>query len=327
MKVLITGGAGFIGSHLCELYLSQGHQVYCIDNFSTGRKENIEHLGGESNGFYLLMQDVTNMHEYNVSFHEIAPDIVIHLAAAVGVQYIMKKPVQSIRINIQGTESVLHCALSRKEKTKIFIASTSEVYGKQEKMPLSEEMESIMGPPCFKRWNYACSKSLDEYLALAYHEQYNIPVVIGRFFNTIGPRQVGRYGMVVPRFIEAALKDEPLIVYGNGKQTRCFTYVKDVCNAVIKLMESKDTIGQIFNIGSDEEISINELALKIINRTGSKSIILHKSYKDAYGDGYDDTRRRVADTSKIETLMGKVSTTKLNDVIDELVEIKMKEIL
>ena len=300
MNVLVTGGCGFIGSHLTEKLLNIGHEVYVIDDLSTGSIDNIKHLRANPK-FHLNIDTITNETLLNSIVDK--ADLIYHMAAAVGVQLVVKSPVKTIETNVYGTEVILKAAV--KKKTKVLIASTSEVYGKSENIPYKEDDNLLIGPPTFGRWSYACSKALDEFLAMAHWKEKKLPVVITRFFNTIGPRQTGQYGMVVPTFIKQALSGKPITVYGDGKQTRCFTYVGDVVNAIIALMEKDKAIGQIFNIGSTEEISIENLAKKIKQLTNSSSEIVHISYDQAYEQGFEDMRKRIPDISKLSrTLSG-----------------------
>ncbi len=314
-KILITGGAGFIGSHLAEYLLEKGHQVIAIDNLSTGSMDNIKHLIDKPN-FSFVYESVTNSQIMHVLIDRC--DIVYHLAAAVGVQLIVNDPVHTIETNIHGTEVVL--GIANKFRKKILLASTSEVYGKSENIPFSEDDDTVMGSTKFSRWAYACSKAIDEFLGMAYYEQYGLPVIIARFFNTVGPRQTGRYGMVIPRFVERAIKNEPLLVYGTGKQSRCFGYVKDVVRAVDKLMASPEASGRVYNIGTQEEISIENLAKKIIEMTGSKSEIKYISYEEAYGKPFDDMMRRVPDVSRLKGAIGFVPDTPLEEILQSVID-------
>ncbi len=298
MNVLLTGGAGFIGSHLAEKLLSIGHEVYIIDDLSTGSIRNIENLCANPK-FHLNIDTITNESLLSSIMDKV--DLIYHLAAAVGVQLVVKSPVKTIQTNINGTEAVLKSAARRNKK--VLIASTSEVYGKSKNIPYKENDNLLIGPPTFGRWAYACSKALDEFLAIAYWKEKKLSVVITRFFNTIGPRQTGQYGMVVPTFIKQALSGKPITVYGDGKQSRCFTYVGDVVNAIIALMEKDKAIGQIFNIGSTEKISIENLAKKIKQLTNSTSEIVHISYEQAYEQGFEDMRRRIPDISKLSRML------------------------
>lgn len=315
MNCLITGGAGFIGSHLAEKLLNLKAKVQIIDNLSTGSIENIKHLSKNKN-FVFVYETILNEHVMDRLICN--ADIVFHLAAAVGVELIVRNPVKVIETNILGTEMVLK--ISNRYRKKLFIASTSEVYGKNEKVPFKEEDDAIYGSTMKSRWSYACSKAIDEFLALAFYKEYGLPVVIGRLFNTIGPRQTGMYGMVLPRFIERALKNEDLYVYGNGKQTRSFCCVYDTVDAIIKLMSKDNAEGHIFNIGSNEEISIYELAKKVIEKTKSKSKIKFLPYDIAYEKGFEDMMRRVPDISKLNNLIGFTPKYKLDQTIDLIVD-------
>ena len=299
MKALITGGAGFIGSHLAEALLNDGRGVLVVDDLSTGSLDNIRHLIGRE-GFEFVRESVRNA----TTMSALVPqcDRIFHLAAAVGVQLIVEKPVRTLETNIHGSEVVLD--LANKFGRRIFVASTSEVYGKSTQVPFSEDDDSLLGSTRFTRWSYACSKMVDEFLALAYHDQYGLEVVVGRFFNTIGPRQTGAYGMVVPRFVRAALRGEPLVVYGSGEQRRCFCHVADVVGGVTALMECDEAVDEVVNIGNDAPITINRLAESIVEMTGSASEIRHISYEEAYGRAFDDMLVRKPDLSKIKRLIG-----------------------
>src|SRR3989344_1089457 len=313
--VFVTGGAGFIGSHLCEKLLLGGKKVFALDNLSTGRMENIQHLISNGNFKFtkgsVLDKDVVDKMANDA-------DEVYHLAAAVGVKTIMEKPLESWILNIEGTENVLNAACKR--KTPVLIASTSEIYGKNTKVPFGEDDDRVYGSVKNYRWGYAFSKGVDEFLALAYFREKGLPARIARFFNTIGPRQTGIYGMVVPRFIQQALKNEPIMVYGDGNQTRCFGYVKDVVGAVIALMERNDTAGEVYNLGSDEEISINELAKRVIKLTGSKSKIAHIPYSDVYPEGFEDMARRKPDLSKVKRSINYKPTVNIDGILKEIVD-------
>lgn len=310
MNVLITGGAGFIGSFLAEELLKRKIKVKAIDNLSTGSIQNISHLLKNKN-FEFIYETILNETVMDRLISNV--DWVIHLAAAVGVELIVKDPVNVIETNILGSEVVLKIA--NRYKRKLFIASTSEVYGKSDSVPFKEDDDSVYGPTIKSRWSYACSKAIDEFLALAFYKEYDLPVVIGRLFNTVGPRQTGKYGMVFPRFVERALKGETLYVYGDGKQTRCFCCVYDTVEAIIKLMESKNTIGEIFNIGTDQEISILNLAKKVIKITNSNSKVEFLSYDEAYEKGFEDMLRRVPNTQKIKKFIGFEPKYSLDDII------------
>jgi UDP-glucose 4-epimerase len=299
MRALVTGGAGFIGSHLSEHLLQLGHDVTVVDDLSTGRMVNIEHLL-KHRGFRFVLDTVRNEQTTHLLVSDC--DVIFHLAAAVGVQLIVHDPVRTIETNIHGSEVVL--AVANKFRKKTLLASTSEVYGKSEKVPFREEDDTVWGPTRFSRWSYACSKAIDEFLGLAYHQQYGLPVVIVRLFNTVGPRQVGQYGMVLPRFVQWALRGEAVCVYGDGKQTRCFCNVKDAVGALTELMLHPETGGQVFNVGSDEEISIEGLADRVIALAGSKSQKKLISYEEAYGPSFDDMRRRVPCLEKVRRAIG-----------------------
>ena len=314
-KILVTGGAGFIGSHLCELFVHQGHHVVAIDDLSTGNLENIQHLIPLPS-FQFVRETILNAQVLDRLCSE--ADVVIHLAAAVGVKLIVENPVHTINTNIIGTESVLTTA--NRYGCKVLVASTSEVYGKGVKVPFSEEDDCLMGPTTHSRWAYATSKAVDEFLSLAYHRQYGLPIVIMRFFNTIGPRQTGRYGMVVPRFVRQALKGEPLQVYGDGEQTRCFADVSDVVQAVSALAANPKSIGEVFNIGSTEEISIRALADRIIQLTSSQSEVQYVPYEQAYAPGFEDMRRRVPSIEKISKWIGYQPKNHLDDTLLRVIE-------
>lgn len=294
MNVLITGGAGFIGSHLAEEQLKRDRRVHVVDDLSTGRMANIVHLKNEPHFSYTIE---TIMNGALMSELMDQADVVFHLAAAVGVRLIFEQPVHTIETNIKGTEIVLERA-ARKGR-KVFIASSSEVYGKGESVPFREDDDMILGSTTCPRWCYACSKAIDEYLALAYFNEKGLPVVVGRLFNTVGPRQVGQYGMVIPRFIGDALRGEPLLVHGDGRQTRSFCYVTDTVRAISDLMDRSEAAGQVFNIGSDEEIAIGDLARRIVEATASRSEIRLVPYESVYGPQFEDLRRRVPSVEKL----------------------------
>ena len=315
MKALITGGAGFIGSHLGEKLLQTGHDVTAVDDLSTGSLENLRTIERHKK-FRFVHDTVRNSEIMHVLIDQC--DIVFHLAAAVGVQLIVDDPVHTIETNIHGTEVVLDAA--NKFHKKVLIASTSEVYGKSERVPFREDADTVLGSTKFSRWAYACSKAVDEFLALAYCEQYGLPVVIARFFNTIGPRQTGQYGMVVPRFVERALKNEPILIYGTGQQTRCFAYVADVVDAIVALTNSPDAPGRVYNVGSAEEITIDALADKIIELTGSKSEKKLISYEQAYGKPFDDMMRRVPCLDRISKTVGYQVKTNLQQALASVIE-------
>jgi UDP-glucose 4-epimerase len=314
MRVLITGGAGFIGSYLAESYLERGDEVYVIDDLSTGSLDNIKHLLKESR-FHFANDTILNR-DIMLELTGIN-DVVVHLAAAVGVRLIIEEPLKSIHTNIVGTEVVLE--LAHKFRKKTFIASTSEVYGRNSKVPLSEDDLRIYGSTAIARWSYASSKAMDEFLALAYHRTKQLAVLIARFFNTVGPRQTGRYGMVIPRFIQQALRNEPITVYGSGTQTRNFTYVGDVVKGIMALVDEPRAVGEIFNIGGEGEVSINDLARRVKLMTGSASPIVHVPYQTAYAEGFEDMERRVPDTSKIKNLIAYENTHTLDDILEKII--------
>jgi len=310
MNALITGGAGFIGSHLAEALMEKGDRVCVVDDFSTGTIKNVEHLRG-NHQFALINDSVLNEELMEKLIDDC--DIIYHLAAAVGVKYIMENRLKAFQVNVRGTEIVLK--LADKKKKKVMIASTSEIYGKNGNVPYKEDDDRILGPTTLYRWSYSCTKALDEFLALAYWQEKRLPIVIMRFFNTVGPRQLGRYGMVVPRFVKSAIEGAPLTIYGDGTQTRCFTYIDDVIRAIIALAECPDAVGQIFNVGSDEEISINDLARKIIKLANSSSKIEYIPYEEAYGEGFEDMMRRAPDISKIYQFIGWKPEVGLDDML------------
>jgi UDP-glucose 4-epimerase len=319
MKILITGGAGFIGSHLAEAYLAQGDEVYIIDDLSTGSLDNIEHMQNNplyQNRFFVFIDTILN-HDAVLELAGIC-DMVFHLAAAVGVQYILEKPLESIRTNIQGTEMVLE--LCNKFKKKILIASTSEVYGKHMHAPLVETDNIIYGPSSKFRWSYAASKLMDEFSALAYHRTNGLKVIIARLFNTVGPRQTGAYGMVIPRFIDQALRNQNLTVYGDGMQTRTFTHVKDVVRALMALVQYEEAVGEVFNIGGTEETTILDLARKIIDKTNASSEIELISYEEAFGKDFEDMQRRVPGVEKIRQLIGFKPGNGLDQILDSVID-------
>jgi UDP-glucose 4-epimerase len=314
MKALITGGAGFIGSHLGEALLAAGHQVVAIDDLSTGTEANIRHLIGRPD-FQFVLETITNETVVDRLVSECG--IVYHLAAAVGVELIVRDPVHTIETNVLGTSAVLRIA--NRYRRKVILASTSEIYGKSNAVPFREDSDRVMGPTTRSRWAYANSKAMDEFLALAYHKQRGLPVVICRFFNTIGPRQTGRYGMVVPRFVRQALAGEPLTVYGDGQQSRCFADVLDVIDAVIKLAEHPGADGEVFNLGSTDEITILDLARRVIALTGSSSEIVLVPYERAYEPGFEDMRRRVPDISRARDLIGYQARRSLDETLCRII--------
>jgi UDP-glucose 4-epimerase len=311
---IVTGGAGFIGSHLCEHLLDCGQRVAVVDDLSTGSLSNIQHLLSNRNFKFIQgsVRDEDLMREVIEKC-----DCIYHLAAAVGVNLIVEKPVHTIETNIHGTEVVL--SIAHQFGKKVLITSSSEVYGKNEKVPFRENDDTVLGSTKFSRWSYACSKAIDEFLSLAYHRQYNLSVVIVRLFNTIGPRQTGRYGMVVPRFIDWALKNEPIQIYGNGKQSRSFTYVLDVVRAMTALMEHEKGNGDVFNVGSEEEISIEQLADKIIKQTGSESKKKYIPYSKAYEKGFDDMQRRLPCLEKIKRAIDYEPKISLEQMLEKII--------
>ncbi|MCK4353459.1 GDP-mannose 4,6-dehydratase [candidate division WOR-3 bacterium] len=309
-KVLVTGGAGFIGSHLAEKLLKRGDEITIIDNLSTGSINNISHLMHNPSFDYVID---TIMNQGLMSWLIRKCDIVYHLAAAVGVKLIVEKPIDVIFTNIIGTEIVLR--LASKENKKVLITSTSEIYGKSEKIPYSENDDRVLGPTTKSRWSYSSSKAVDEYMALSYFKQKKLDVIITRLFNTIGPKQTGMYGMVIPRFVNQALHNEPITVYGDGKQTRTFCHVKDTIGALIALTQNPKASGEIFNIGSEEEISIKNLAKLVKEITNSKSKIIHIPYDEAYEVGFEDMKHRVPDISKIKKFIGYEPKTNLKEAL------------
>jgi UDP-glucose 4-epimerase len=315
MKILITGGAGFIGSFLSEELITRGHEIYVLDNLSTGSMANLAAI---------LNHPRFHFHKGSVLQRKCLLDLVatcemvVHLAAAVGVQLIIEKPLESLHTNIQGTEIVLE--LANRFRKKVFIASTSEVYGRNSSIPLHEEDHRIYGPTTIARWSYASSKAMDEFFALAYWKSSRLPIIIGRFFNTVGPRQTGRYGMVIPRFVRQALSGEPITVYGDGTQTRTFTYVGDVVVAVADLLFHPRAEGEIFNIGGEHEISIGELAQRIKELSGSSSEIVQVPYDKAYEEGFEDMQRRVPDLTKLKSLIGYRNTLRLDEILMRVIE-------
>jgi len=315
VKTLITGGAGFVGSHLAEALLARGDEVYVLDNLSTGSIENIEHLKGQAR-FHYAIESI--MSEPVTAELVDRVEVVYHLAAAVGVRLIVESPVNTIETNVHGTEMILK--LANKKKKKVIVASTSEVYGKSELVPFREDADLVMGPTSKGRWSYACSKAIDEFLALAYHKEKRLPVVVVRLFNTVGPRQTGRYGMVIPNLVKQALLGHPLTVYGDGTQSRCFTYIADVVGALIRLSEVKGAVGEVFNIGNDrEEITIMDLARRVQTQTGSKSEIVLVPYDTAYEEGFEDMQRRVPDLAKIRSLIGYEPRVQLDEILERVI--------
>ena len=314
-QALITGGAGFIGSHLAEQLLQANHDVTLLDNLSTGRYENIAHLDGHPRLRFVVG---TILNESLVDKLVERSDVVFHLAAAVGVELIIQKPLDSLMTNIRGSEVVLEMA--HRYRKKVLIASTSEIYGKNINGPLREDTDRILGSPLKSRWSYSTSKAVDEILAYVYWKEKGVPTVIVRLFNTVGPRQSGTYGMVIPRFVSRALKGESLMVHGSGKQTRCFLHVKDVVNALAKLVEHPQAVGDVFNLGSQEEVTIEEVAQLVIRLTKSPSQIVYVPYEEAYEEGFEDMPRRVPDISKLHALIGFQPTMRLEEIIQSVVD-------
>ncbi len=315
MRILITGGAGFIGSHLAERCLQEGWSVALLDDLSTGSFENISHLKGRP-GFSYNIDSVFN--EPLVAELVDNSDLVFHLAAAVGVRLIVESPVRTIETNVHGTEVVLR-AVAKKRK-RFFIASTSEVYGKSNKFPFCEDDDLVSGSTTQRRWSYACTKALDEFLALAYFREKNVPVTVVRLFNTVGPKQTGQYGMVLPTFVRQALLGEPMTVFGDGLQSRCFGYVGDAVEAFVRLIKSSKVAGEVINVGNDEEITIRGLAELVKSQTGSDSEIVHIPYSEAYGPGFEDMRRRVPSLAKLERLIHYRPNTPLETIVHYVTE-------
>src|SRR5215472_609277 len=310
MNVLITGGAGFIGSHLAERLLARGDEVRVIDDLSTGSQENIQHLR-VARGFQCFIDTVTNQKLMAELVDD--ADVIYHLAAAVGVRLIVESPTRAMETNIRGTEMVLE--LAAKKKKRLLITSTSEVYGKRNQVPFSEDDDLVLGPPDKGRWCYACSKLIDEFLAIAYWKEKRLPTVVARLFNVVGPRQTGRYGMVIPSLVKQALRGDDMTVYGDGSQSRCFTHVSDAVGALIALAESSEANGEVYNIGSTEEISILDLARKIKEIAASDSRIVLIPYEMAYKDGFEDMMRRVPDLTKISAAVGYRPSMNLNEIL------------
>lgn len=315
MKALITGGAGFIGSHLAERLMELGHEVFIIDNLWTGRLENLAGIQNEER-LHLVVDTILNESVMNELVFKV--DHIYHLAAAVGVMNIMDNPVETLEINVKGTETVLR--LANRFKKKVLIASTSEIYGKHLEHSLKEDDNRVMGTVKKRRWAYACSKTLDEFLALAYYDEKKLPVVVARLFNTVGPRQSGRYGMVMPIFIQRALLGKPIVVYGDGTQTRSFGHVKDVIEGLIKLMAEPRAEGDVFNVGNDQEVSIQALAEKVKEMTGTDSEIEYMSYEKAYGPGFEDMERRCPNLEKIKGLINYKAEYDLEDIIQSVID-------
>lgn len=315
MKVLVTGGAGFIGSHLCERLLEQGEEVHVVDDLSTGSIANIQHLKGHPD-FHYYIDSITN--EKLMAELVDLTDITFHLAAAVGVRLIVESPVRTMETNIRGTEVVLQ--LAERKRKRVLLTSTSEVYGKREQIPFREDDDLVMGATNKGRWSYACSKAIDEFLAIAYWKEKKVPTVIVRLFNTVGPRQTGRYGMVIPNLVAQALTGEDITVFGDGSQSRCFTHVSDAVDAIIKVSAHPAANGEVFNIGSQQEISIYDLARRIKELTASDSQITFIPYERAYEEGFEDMMRRVPDLSKINRLIGYTPTIGLDGILSSVIE-------
>lgn len=314
MRVLITGGSGFIGSHLADAYLARGDHVHVIDDLSTGSIENIQHLKHHKRFGYTI--DTVRNQPVLAELIDRC-DVVVHLAAAVGVKLIVESPVRTIETNIHCTEAVL--ATANKKKRKVLVASTSEVYGLGGDVPFKEDGNLVMGATTKGRWSYACSKALDEFLALAYWQEKRLPTVIIRMFNTVGPRQTGQYGMVIPSFVKQALSGRPITVYGDGKQSRCFAYVEDVVGAIMKLVEHPDAVGEVFNVGSTEEVSILQLAERVRELAESDSEIVLVPYDEAYASGFEDMPRRIPDITKVQKLIGYKPTRDLDGILNEVI--------
>jgi UDP-glucose 4-epimerase len=317
LKFLVTGGAGFIGSHLSETLIARGNEVVIIDNQSTGSVRNLSSINAKVELITGDILDKTLLEKYVVE-----ADFVVHLAAALGVFNIVNKPLQSLKTNIQGTENILE--LADKYRKPVLIASTSEVYGKNDKVPLNEEDDRIIGHPLKSRWSYSEAKAVDESLAYFYYLENKLPIRIVRFFNTVGPRQVGQYGMVVPRFVAAALRNGPIQVYGSGDQIRCFCHVSDAIRALLLVIDSDEAIGQVFNVGNNQQISIMDLAKKVIEIIGSKSEIKRIPYTEAYPEGFEDMQRRVPDISKIKQVLGWEPKIHLDQIIKDIAAFNSK---
>ena len=314
MRVLITGGAGFVGSHLAERHLAQGDEVYVVDDLSTGSIENIQHLKSQER-FHYAIDTVTNV-SLSAELVDLC-DTIYHLAAAVGVRLIVESPVRTIETNVRGTEVVLH--LAAKKQKRVLITSTSEVYGKRDTVPFREDDDLVLGATSKARWAYACSKAIDEFLAIAYWNEKRVPAVIVRLFNTVGARQTGRYGMVIPNFVQQALAGEDITVFGDGSQRRCFTHVSDAVGAIMKLAAHPAAAGQVYNVGNAEEVSILELAERIKVATGSKSRIVRVPYEKAYQEGFEDMMRRVPDISKAAQAVGYKPTVTLDEILADVI--------
>jgi nucleoside-diphosphate-sugar epimerase len=315
LRYLITGGAGFIGSHLAEALLSRGQEVFVLDDLSTGSVENIRHLKAH-NRFHYFFDSIQNKQTLAEMVDE--SDVVIHLAAAVGVRLIVESPVRTLETNVYGTQLVLDAA--SKKKKLVFAASTSEVYGKSDKVPFHENADLVLGPTTIGRWSYAASKALDEFLALSYWKEKKQPVIIARLFNTVGPRQTGRYGMVLPNFVRQALEGKPITVFGTGQQSRCFCDVRDTIEAILRLLGNERAIGEVVNIGTDHEISIEGLAHFVKQRANSQSPVTFVPYDQAYEPGFEDMPRRVPSLEKLEKITGFRPRTTLSEIVDRVIE-------
>jgi UDP-glucose 4-epimerase len=321
MKVFITGGAGFIGSHLAERLLADGHKVYVLDDLSTGEMANIEPLIKDARFEYRI----GSVHDAPLVSELVdRADVTVHLAAAVGVKLIVEHPVRTIETNVHGTEVVLNAAA--KKQKPVLVASTSEVYGKSTRLPFREDHDLVLGPTTHSRWAYACSKALDEWLALAYFREKKVPTILCRFFNTVGPRQTGRYGMVVPSFVGQALQNNDITVYGTGEQSRCFGHVKDAVEAIVRLIQAPGVYGEVYNVGTDREVSIRQLAEMIRDAAGSTSKIVSMAYDQAYGEGFEDMFRRIPDCSKLERAIGFRPRTSLEDIIADVIAEKRSKL-
>jgi len=314
LRVLVTGGAGFIGSHLSDAYIQRGDEVFVIDDLSTGSIENIRHLKEHPRYHYTI----ESVHNQPVTAELVDQcDVIFHLAAAVGVKLIVESPVRTIETDVRGTEVIL--SLANKKKKKVLIASTSEVYGLSTEVPFREDGNLVMGATTKGRWSYACSKAIDEFLAFAYWREKKLPTIIVRLFNTVGPRQTGRYGMVIPTFVKQALSGRPITVFGSGSQSRCFCHVEDVVSALVKLMDQEEAVGQVFNVGSSQEITIMELAQRVKALTNSDSEIVSVPYDEAYEEGFEDMPRRVPDTSKVNALVGFRPQKSLDEILTSVI--------
>jgi len=314
LRVLVTGGAGFIGSHLSDAYIQRGDEVFVIDDLSTGSIENIRHLKEHPRYHYTI----ESVHSQPVTAELVDQcDVIFHLAAAVGVKLIVESPVRTIETNVRGTEVIL--SLANKKKKKVLIASTSEVYGLSTEVPFREDGNLVMGATTKGRWSYACSKAIDEFLAFAYWREKKLPTIIVRLFNTVGPRQTGRYGMVIPTFVKQALSGRPITVFGSGSQSRCFCHVEDVVGALVNLMDQEEAVGQVFNVGSSQEITIMELAQRVKALTNSDSEIVSVPYDEAYEEGFEDMPRRVPDTSKVNALVGFRPQKSLDEILTSVI--------